>query len=85
MAPRVMPALDPLPRSTTTYRDGRGRLQRLTVAAIPKERPDLDQFAKALLELAIQKVHEDRRQEAVTRGEVKLLKCASHERTDIDG
>jgi hypothetical protein len=73
MAAQVMPALNPLPRSTTTYRDGRGRLRRLTVVGVPWEKPDLDQFAKALLELATQKVHEDRRQKAVTRGEVKLL------------
>lgn len=44
MSPRVYPAVDPLPLSTDTYRDGRGRTRRLALVAIPKKKPDLDRF-----------------------------------------
>jgi hypothetical protein len=44
MATRMTPTLDPLPKSTSIYHDGHGRLKRLTVVAVPRRELDPDQF-----------------------------------------
>lgn len=72
-AANAAPKPDPLPRSTSTYRDGRGRLRRLSVIGIPREEVDLDRYVSALLALAMHRVEDEQRQRAVLRGEVKLL------------
>ena len=73
IARHVTPKLDPLPRSTSTYRDGSGRLRRLSVIGIPRKEIDLDRYVSALLALAMHRVEDEDRQQAVLRGDVKLL------------
>lgn len=72
----ITPTLDPLPKSTSTYRDGQGRLKRLTMVAVPRKEPNLDRFVAALLAMATERLEEEKHQRAATRGEVKLLSAA---------
>lgn len=77
MPTRITPPVEPLPVHTSTYRGNHGRLRRLTVTAIPRQQPDLDKLAEALLGVARQRIEERRRQATVLRGEVKPLPAAN--------
>lgn len=69
MPTNVNPPIDPLPTSTSTYRDGQGRQRRLRVVAVPKKF-DPRRFAEVLIAAAMERVD---RQRQVERGEIKLL------------
>jgi len=71
MAQRITPTLDPLPKETSTYRDGHGRLKRLTLVAVPHPEPDLDKFVAALLALAMERVEAEKRQRAARSSQVE--------------